>query len=67
VRAIGQIESFLLPCPLWWLPGKHVAQIKGGSSHLKNKKKTDKQTKNRSKLKVGLPTSNDLMKKKKIP
>jgi hypothetical protein len=28
--------SFLLPCLLFRLPGEGVAQIVGGSSHLKN-------------------------------
>jgi hypothetical protein len=41
---------------LYTLPAEGVAQIKGGSSHLK-----------RSGLKVALPTSDDLIKKNKNP
>jgi hypothetical protein len=47
--------GFLLPCALYRLSADRVAQIQGGSSHLK-----------RFGLKVGLPTCNDLI-KKKIP
>jgi hypothetical protein len=52
VRA-SRRASVLLPCPFHRLPAEAVAQIEGGSPHLK-----------RSILKVGLPTSNDLIKKR---
>jgi hypothetical protein len=47
----GKLPSSM---PLYKLPPEGVAQIKGGSSHLK-----------RSLLKVGLSTSNDLIKREK--
>lgn len=42
----------MLPRPLYRLPAEGAAQVKGGSSHLK-----------RPRLKEGLPTSDDLIKK----
>ena len=53
LRTSRQRESFLLLCPLDRLPPKSVAQIKGGPSYFK-----------RSRLKVGLSTSKNLVKKK---
>jgi hypothetical protein len=47
-----QSSSFLLPCPFYRMLVESVAQIKGGSSYLK-----------RLKLKMGLPTSSNLIKK----
>ena len=44
---------FFFPCSLYRLAAESVAQIKGEFPHLK-----------RSRLKVGLSTSNDLIKKK---
>lgn len=45
-------RASFLPCPLLGLTPEGVAQIKEGSSHLK-----------RSRFKVGLPISDDLIKK----
>jgi hypothetical protein len=54
VRASRQRVRLFLPCSLYRQPAEGVAQMKGVSSYLKI-----------SGLKVGLLTSNDLIKKKK--